>query len=62
MRANTAAEAFGGAPSGPTKRCTGRRKRMRTPPLGSSVGLLVVPRSAVLGGGMHADTTTGAVG
>eukprot|EP00959_Pyramimonas_sp_CCMP1952_P127702 2671057-Pyramimonas_sp.AAC.1 len=34
--ASTATRAFGGAPYGATKRCTGCGKRMRTPPLGPS--------------------------
>eukprot|EP00959_Pyramimonas_sp_CCMP1952_P069358 1447279-Pyramimonas_sp.AAC.1 len=42
--------AFGGAPYGSTKRCIGPGGRIRTPPLGPSLGLPMRPRSAVLGG------------
>jgi len=49
--ADTAIGAFGGAPYGATKRCTGWGNRMRTLLLGPSVELLVGPRKAVLGGG-----------
>eukprot|EP00959_Pyramimonas_sp_CCMP1952_P418853 8774215-Pyramimonas_sp.AAC.1 len=46
--ADTATGAFGGAPYGLTKRCTGLGKRMRTPPLGPSVGPLWGPRNVVI--------------
>eukprot|EP00959_Pyramimonas_sp_CCMP1952_P047721 996189-Pyramimonas_sp.AAC.1 len=49
--ANGATEAFGGAPSGATKRSTGWGRRMRTLPLGPSVELPMGPRSALRGGG-----------
>eukprot|EP00959_Pyramimonas_sp_CCMP1952_P223249 4667137-Pyramimonas_sp.AAC.1 len=49
--ANTATEAFGGTPYWATKRCTGRGRRMRTPPLRPSVELPLGQRSAVLVGG-----------
>eukprot|EP00959_Pyramimonas_sp_CCMP1952_P367516 7697916-Pyramimonas_sp.AAC.1 len=43
--ANTATGAFGGAPYGTTKPCTGLR-RIRTPPPGPSVELPMGPRTA----------------
>eukprot|EP00959_Pyramimonas_sp_CCMP1952_P179896 3761831-Pyramimonas_sp.AAC.1 len=41
--------ACGEAPYGATRRCTGLGKRIRTPPHGPSVELLMGPRSAILG-------------
>eukprot|EP00959_Pyramimonas_sp_CCMP1952_P177841 3716921-Pyramimonas_sp.AAC.1 len=49
--ANAATGAFGGAPHGATKHCTGWRRRVRTPPLGPSVELPLGPRSSALGAG-----------
>eukprot|EP00959_Pyramimonas_sp_CCMP1952_P346828 7264327-Pyramimonas_sp.AAC.1 len=51
MHANTATEAFGGAPCGATKRYAERGRRMQTPTLRPSVALLMWPRSVALGGG-----------
>eukprot|EP00959_Pyramimonas_sp_CCMP1952_P438844 9187738-Pyramimonas_sp.AAC.1 len=42
--------AFGGAPYGATRRCTGWRGRMRPRPPGPSVEVPTGPRSAALGG------------
>ena len=49
--ASSATGTFGGAPYGATKRCPGRKRRMRVPPLGPSVELPMGPRNAVLGAG-----------
>eukprot|EP00959_Pyramimonas_sp_CCMP1952_P456975 9474059-Pyramimonas_sp.AAC.1 len=46
----TATGAFGRAPYGATKRCTGWRRHMWSQPLGPSVELPMGPQNVVLGG------------
>eukprot|EP00959_Pyramimonas_sp_CCMP1952_P080792 1688029-Pyramimonas_sp.AAC.1 len=48
---DTATGAIGGAPHGATKRRAAWGRRMRTPPLGPSVELLMAPQNAVQFGG-----------
>eukprot|EP00959_Pyramimonas_sp_CCMP1952_P231113 4831206-Pyramimonas_sp.AAC.1 len=53
---------FGGAPSGATRRCTGRGNRMRTAPLGPSVELPWCHETLYWAGEPRANCAAGAFG